>query len=61
MPLLLLKHKQKEPRSKLFSPDGRVCRWVDVDFDLRPTGTIADPPSHLPGSPMGVWQVVEPG
>lgn len=58
---MLLRQEQKNPRSKLSSPDGSVGRWVNVDFNLRPTGPITDPFSHLPGSPVGVWQVVEPG
>lgn len=56
-----LRQKRKEPSSNLSSPDGSVGRWVDVDFNLRPTGTVADPLPYLPGSPVGVWQVVEPG
>lgn len=43
------------------SPDGGVGWRVDVDFNLRPTGTVADPLPNLASSPVSVWQVVEPG
>lgn len=52
---------KRKTRTKLSSPDGRVGRGVNVDLNLRPTGTIADPLPNLPRSPVRVRQVVEPG
>lgn len=48
-------------RREVSLPDGGVGRWVDVDLNLGPTGSIADPLSNLTSSPVCVWQVVEPG
>lgn len=53
--------RNDEEKCESSSPDGSVCGWVDVDFDLRAAGAVTNPLPDLAGSPVSVRQVVESG